>query len=71
MKRERFFYEVFSGFVCFSTVCSVKVAFVQILISSTSFVVGKIVLLIVSSSGLEIVPGSQLQEFADLVLVYC
>ena len=27
--EERFFLEVFNGFVCFSTVCSVKVTFVQ------------------------------------------
>ena len=29
-ERERFFLEVFNGLACFSTVCSVKVAFVQI-----------------------------------------
>ena len=32
---------------------------------------GKHALLIVLSLGLEIVPGSQLQEFTDLVKVYC
>ena len=30
IRRERTFLEVFNGFVCFSTVCSVNVAFVQI-----------------------------------------
>ena len=30
IRREKIFLEVFNGFVCFSTVCSVKVAFVQI-----------------------------------------
>ena len=29
MKRKRIFHEVFNGFVCFFTVCSVKVAFIQ------------------------------------------
>ena len=32
---------------------------------------GKYALLIALSLGLEIVPGSQLQEFTDLVIVYC
>ena len=32
---------------------------------------GKHVLLLVLSSGLEIVPGSQLREVTDLVIVYC
>ena len=33
--------------------------------------VGKHVFLIVLLSGLEIVSGSQLQEFTNLVIVYC
>ena len=32
---------------------------------------GKHVFLIVLLSGLEIVPGSQVQEFTDLVMLYC
>ena len=38
---------------------------------NSSFVVGKQVLLIVLSSRLEIVSGSQLQEFTGLVIIYC
>ena len=88
MKRERIFLEVFNDFVRFSTVCSVKVAFVQIFhfiyqflyflnyfllvnCRNSGFLMGKLVLLTALSSGLEIVPGSQLREFTDLALVYC
>ena len=40
---ERFFLEVFNGFVCFSTVCSLKVALHKFFISSTWFVTFSII----------------------------